>query len=84
MIPKKTKEFNWMRSEDFYILYDPETNENFNLDPISFIVWFQCDGKTNIDDIVDLLSVEDNKDIVKAAVTGIIDKLVEYGLIKKN
>jgi len=81
--PKKTKEYQWMRTGDFYVLYDPITNESFNLDPIAFIVWLQCDGKTPIDEIVDLLSVENNKDIIKAAVSGIIDRLAENGIIKK-
>ncbi|MBU5688346.1 MAG: PqqD family protein [Candidatus Aenigmarchaeota archaeon] len=83
MFPKKTKEYEWMRAGDFYVLYDPVTNESFNLDPIAFIVWLQCDGKTHIDEIVDLLSVENNKDIIKAAVSGIIDRLAENGIIKK-
>lgn len=82
MIPKKTREFEWMRAGDFYILYDSVTNENFNLDPIAFIVWLQCDGKTSVDEIANLLSVEDNKDVVKAAVTGIIERLKESGLIE--
>jgi hypothetical protein len=81
--PKKTKEYQWMRAGDFYVLYDPMTNESFNLDPIAFIVWLQCDGKTPVDEIVDLLSVENNKDIIKAAVSGIIDRLAENGIIKK-
>jgi hypothetical protein len=81
--PKKTKEYQWMRAGDFYVLYDPITNESFNLDPIAFIVWLQCDGKTPLDEIVDLLSVENNKDIIKAAVSGIIDRLAENGIIKK-
>jgi len=72
-----------MRAGDFYVLYDPMTNESFNLDPIAFIVWLQCDGKTPVDEIVDLLSVENNKDIIKAAVSGIIDRLAENGIIKK-
>lgn len=84
MIPKKTREFEWMKTGEFYVLYDPKTNENFNLDPIAFIVWLQCDGKTKVDEIVDLLSVESNKDIIQAAVMGIIDRLVQYGLLKKN
>lgn len=83
MFPKKTKEYQWTRVGDFYVLYDPITNESFNLDPIAFIVWLQCDGKTPIDEIADLLSVEDNKDIVKATVKGIIDRLAENGIIKK-
>jgi len=72
-----------MRAGEFYVLYDPVTNESFNLDPIAFIVWLQCDGKTHIDEIVELLSVENNKDIIKAAVAGIIDRLAENGIIKK-
>lgn len=84
MIPKRTREFEWTKTGEFYVLYDPKTNENFNLDPIAFIVWLQCDGKTKVDEIVDLLSVENNKDIIQAAVIGIIERLMQQGLLKRN
>lgn len=82
MFPKKTKNFDWVRAGDAYVLFDPVTNENYNLDPMSFIIWLQCDGKTSVEEIVNLLSVENNQDIVKAAVSGILERLKQNGIIK--
>ena len=82
MFPKKTKNFEWVRAGEFYVLFDPITNENYNLDPMSFIIWLQCDGKTSVDEIVNLLSVENNQDIIKASVSGIIERLKQNGILK--
>jgi len=80
--PMKIKELTWTRQGDIYVLLDKETNKTFSLDPIAFLVWIQCDGKTNIESIVDVFSVNGNRDIVKAAITGILEKLEGSGLIK--
>ena len=80
--PKKTKEMKWSKLGDTYILVDPDTNKTFNIDPITFLVWIQCDGKTSIDDIVQVFSVDGNRDVVKAAISGILEKLKSNGLIK--
>jgi hypothetical protein len=82
--PVKTKELTWQKTESAYILIDKETNKNLTLDPISFLVWVQCDGKTDLEAITDVFSVNGNRDIVKAAVKGILDKLESSGLIKWN
>jgi len=81
-IPTKSKELAWTRQGDLYVLVDKETNKTFSLDPIAFLVWVQCDGKTNIDKIVDVFSVNGNRDIVKAAINGILEKLEGNDLIK--
>jgi hypothetical protein len=80
--PAKTKELQWSRSGDIYLLIDKDTNKSYTLDPISFLVWIQCDGKTDLEKIVDVFSVNGNRDIVKAAITGILEKLESSGLIK--
>jgi hypothetical protein len=80
--PDKVKEMDWTKSGDFYVLVDKETEKTFSIDPIAFLVWLQCDGKTTIDHIVDVFSVDGNRDIVKAAIKGILDKLTENGLLK--
>ncbi len=81
-IPVKTKEVPWSKTGEAYILTDTETKKNYTLDPISFLVWVQCDGKTQVDKIVDIFAVNGNRDIVKAAVSGVLDKLANSGLIK--
>jgi hypothetical protein len=79
--PKKTKELEWRRVGNVYLLLDKETNKTYTLDPISFMVWIQCDGKTDLETIVDIFSVDGNRDIVKAAILGITKKLESAGLI---
>ena len=71
----------WSKFGDVYILVDPDTNKTYNIDPISFLVWIQCDGKTSVEQITDVFSVNGNRDIVKAAIVGILDKLSKHGLI---
>jgi len=80
--PAKIKELQWNRAGDIYVLVDQNSNKNYTLDPIAFLVWLQCDGKTNIEQIVDVFSVDGNRDIVKAAITGILEKLTGTGLLK--
>jgi hypothetical protein len=80
--PDKVKQMNWSKSGDLYVLVDNDTEKSFSIDPIAFLVWLQCDGKTPIDHIVDVFSVDGNRDIVKAAIKGILEKLTENGLLK--
>lgn len=80
--PKKTKEMEWSKLGDVYILVDPDTKKTYNIDPIAFLVWIQCDGKTSLEQITDVFSVDGNRDIVKAAIKGILDKLNKSGLIE--
>lgn len=79
--PKRVKELTWARVGDAYVLLDPETKKNVTIDPIAFLVWVQCDGKTPIEDMTDVFSVNGNRDIIQAALKGILEKLEENGLI---
>lgn len=80
--PVKTRDMEWNRVGDVYLLVDKETNKTFTLDPISFLVWVQCDGKSTVDEIVDLFSVNGNRDIVESAIKSVLEKLESNGLIK--
>lgn len=80
--PQKTKDLVWQRTGEVYILVDKETQQNFTLDPISFLVWIQCDGKTSVNAIADVFAVDGNRDIVKAAISSVLEKLEHGGLIK--
>ena len=84
MKPVKTKEMEWKKAGNVYILFDKEAEKTYSLDPISFLVWIQCDGKTDVEQIVDVFSVDGNRDIIKAAVNGILEKLSKQGLIQMN
>ena len=81
-VPVKTKEMEWSKFGDMYILVDPTTQKTFTLDTIAFLVWIQCDGKTTLDEMTDVFSVNGNRDIVKAALSGILEKLEKAGLIQ--
>ncbi len=81
--PKK-KELTWSKLGEAYVLVDPETKKTFTIDPIAFLVWLQCDGKTSIEQMTDVFSVNGNRDIVKAAIKGILEKLKNSGLIEWN
>jgi hypothetical protein len=78
----KRKQMKWSKFGNVYILVDPDTSKNYNIDPISFLVWIQCDGKTSIEEMTDVFSVNGNRDIVKAAIKGILDKLGKSGLVE--
>lgn len=80
--PDKVKQMTWTKSGELYVLVDKETEKTYSIDPIAFLVWLQCDGKTGVERIVDVFSVDGNRDIVKAAIMGILDKLTENGLLK--
>ena len=67
---------------NIYVLSDPDTKEKQQIDSISFLVWIQCDGKTSVEDIVDVFAVDGNRDIVKAAINGIMEKLEKKKLIE--
>ncbi len=73
------KELKWSKIGDVYLL----TNEGktYTIDAVSFLVWIQCDGKTDVEQIVDVFSVNGNRDIVKAAIIGILEKLAKKELI---
>lgn len=82
--PKKIKEMSWSKLGDAYALVDPETKKTYTIDPIAFLVWLQCDGKTSVEQMTDVFSVNGNRDIVKAAIRGILEKLKNSGLIEGN
>jgi len=74
--PVKTKEMQWNKVGNLYLLIDKDKDKSYSLDPIAFLVWVQCDGKTGLEQIVDVFSVDGNRDIIKAAISGILEKLL--------
>ena len=70
-------DFEWKKLGDTYQLTNKSTGRDFKLDPVSFLVWIQCDGKTTVDEIVDVFSVGGNRDIIKTTITGVLEKLTE-------
>ncbi|MEM0243237.1 MAG: PqqD family protein [Candidatus Aenigmatarchaeota archaeon] len=82
MKPRKVKELEWQQVGNIYILIDKKDNKTFTLDAISFLVWMQCDGEKDIEDLVDLFSINGNRDIVKGAVLNILENLKGLNLIE--
>jgi hypothetical protein len=79
--PLKTESIEWNKTGNAYVLRD-SAGRNLQIDPISFLVWIQCDGKTSVDNIVDVFSVGGNRDIIEAAVKGVLEKLTASELLK--
>jgi DNA-binding MarR family transcriptional regulator len=75
-------EHEWSKTEELYVLSNKDSGKTASLDQVSFLIWVSCDGKTSIEQIVDILSVDGNRDIIRANVTGILDKLEKSELIK--
>ena len=42
-------------SDDWAMLFDPDSGETYGLDPISIFVWNHLDGKHSVEDIVNEL-----------------------------
>ena len=80
--PIRTRELQWVRAGNVFLLKDEKSGESHSLDPISFLVWLQCDGKTSVEEIVDVFSVNGNRDIVKSAIMGILERLNKSKLIE--
>lgn len=80
--PVKTKDIQWEKLGNNYLVVDPSTMKTHNLDPVSFMIWVQCDGNIEIEQLVDVFSVNGNRDVVKLAIKGILERLADSGLIK--
>ena len=70
----------WKKLGESYMLTDGSGAES-SLDPISFLVWIQCDGKTSVENVVDVFSPGGNRDVVEAAILAVFDRLHETGAI---
>jgi len=82
MKPRKTRELEWQQLGNVYLLIDKQNNKTFTLDAISFLVWMQCDGSKDIEDLVDLFAINGNRDIVRSAVLNILENLKNLNLIE--
>jgi len=70
----------WKKVDEAYVLTD-KSGTDFSLDAIAFLVWIQCDGKTSVETVVDVFSAGGNRDIVKAAIVSVFEKLTVMGMI---
>lgn len=80
--PVKTKGIQWQKAGNSYLVLDQNTMKTHSLDPVSFMVWVQCDGSIKIEQLVDVFSVNGNRDVIKLAIKGILERLTDFGLIR--
>jgi SynChlorMet cassette protein ScmD len=68
-------------SDDWAMLFDPDTSDTYGLNPVSVYVWKCCDGKSTIGDIVGKLGKEcvDMPEDAIDHVTAFLDDLVAKG-----
>lgn len=74
-------------TDDWAILFDPNSGETYGLDPVSVFIWEKFDGKHSIEDIVNILKNECINDVPKGAmqeVTDFVNNLVSKGLATFN
>lgn len=79
--PVRAESIGWEKIDETYVLID-KSGKNFQIDPISFLVWIQCDGKTSVNKIIDVFSVGGNRDIIESAINGVLEKLTTSELLK--
>lgn len=80
--PKQTENVAWEKAEETYVMVHPKTKQSLQIEPLAFMIWAQCDGRTSIEDIIDVFAVGGNKEVVKASINGILKRLEDAKLIK--
>lgn len=83
MSPERTRPLAWEYAGEFYILHDEKDNSHYKLDPLAFLVWAQCDGHTDVEEMVSVLAADKGSDIVRTTVLNTVDRLQEMGLVKR-
>ena len=70
--------------DDWAVLFDPDTEKIFNINPISVIIWKLLDGKHTPEDIVHELhkNCQDMPKDSKNRVERFINELIKEGLAK--
>ncbi len=70
--------------DDWGVLFDPESNETFAVDPVSGFIWQLLDGKHNLTDILEKLKQACEDDLPADAnqhLTSFIKSLEDKSLI---
>lgn len=78
--PLRSEGFEWKKLDETYLLTNKD-GASIELDPISFLVWVQCDGRTSVTQIIDVFAIGGNHDIIESAIRGVLEKLTESGAI---
>lgn len=72
-------------TDDWAILYDPDSGQSFGLNPVSVLIWKNLDGRNTIEKIVRIVkhrcyNVDKN---IEKHILEFIKELLENGLIKE-
>ncbi len=69
-------------SDDWALLYDPDTGEAYGLNPVGVLIWKHLDGRHDVDDLVGILKRELNAvpEDVRAHVEGFLDGIEKRAL----
>ena len=70
-------------TDNWAILFDPDSGKTYGLDPIGIFIWDNLDGKKTIEEIVEKLKKECTNTIPETAlqeVTDFINNLTSKGL----
>lgn len=70
--------------EEETIVYDLETDRAHCLNPISAIIWKQCDGRTTVAEMVDILRETEVCSIAEDTVWRALVQLAEYELLEER
>ncbi len=69
--------------DDWAVLFDPDRNETYGLNPVSAFIWKQLDGKHNPEDVLELLKGEcdDVPENASEHIDAFISNLEKRGLV---
>jgi hypothetical protein len=80
--PARLEDVVWKSVNGYYMIEDLKSKKMYKLDQMSFLIWAQCDGRTGVEEIVDVFYAEGSRELIKTTVTNILDKLEGSGLVK--
>lgn len=71
-------------SDDWAVLFNPDTNEAAGVNPVGIEVWKRMDGRSSIEDIVSAIesSFEDTPDIALNEINAFVNTLAENGFAR--
>lgn len=71
-----------VESDDWAILFDPDTSDGFTINPVGVLIWKKLDGKHTVEDIIKEIKekFQDVEEDVESHCKEFIEELVNTGL----
>lgn len=79
VIPHRKPGFIWRKVEKEIVLFNPDTNETFLLNPTAAAIWEICDGVCTIENIVDSIIERFEADKERKEITQDIVEFIKEG-----